>query len=490
MKSRKMKYGLSIIITIVAVLLILIPVSAQAENEITVYLNNRQLTFDVPPVMYNDRVMVPFRALGEAIGAEVEWIGEFEQVHVKKGNDYNVLAIGNDIAIKHNSIKTIVVQMDVPPYVTDGRTLVPLRYVAESLGLDVEWNDADQSVLLRGDGSTEGADGTTSSAANVRYDEQGYEAAIQLVQQIVNRGTGGSAEKNELFQKILERLVADLNEIEEAHEGETTGDTGLWVLNMLSMQTELEVQRIFVDDYDGDRLQETFAFAGSETDEGYVGELWFVDHEIQPELIIAEANFWGLGEIVQFGTHKFYVAPKYFTTGELVYVWGVEKGKAVEQNISLQGEGLQAVDNQNLILFQSAYDAYDMGDGIMVGHTWKKYYFYWDERQQSFYEYGALEVPVEKFIGLDGAADFLKNIEDSGAQVTGIFYRANGLININYVDSEESNENATMRYRSGAVELITTEGAVGATVAQSSYGGIYEAAMCPKLATYPEKLPF
>jgi len=117
------------------------PVTAQL---ISVTLNGNPIEFDVPPQMIDNRTMVPLRAIFEALGADIDWNGDTQTVTATRGATVVVMQVGNYvITVDGNSLT-----LDVPPLIIDNRTLVPARAVAESFGVNVEWNSYTQTVVL------------------------------------------------------------------------------------------------------------------------------------------------------------------------------------------------------------------------------------------------------------------------------------------------------------------------------------------------------
>lgn len=104
----------------------------EREKRVSVVLNGRPVYFDVQPFIKDKRTMVPVRNLAEALGCRVSYMN-FNEVHIVKGNRYIIMYSGENRYTVNGLSKT----MDVAPYVKDGRTLVPLRFVAEELGCDV-----------------------------------------------------------------------------------------------------------------------------------------------------------------------------------------------------------------------------------------------------------------------------------------------------------------------------------------------------------------
>ena len=97
----------------------------------------------------NSRTMVPMRKIFELLGLSVEWDGENKIVTGKKDNLLIQLQIDNNIATKElNGTKTQI-KLDTPPMIIENRTMVPLRFIAESLDKQVGWDkDARTAVII------------------------------------------------------------------------------------------------------------------------------------------------------------------------------------------------------------------------------------------------------------------------------------------------------------------------------------------------------
>ncbi len=115
-----------------------------ADDSISITLNGQPLTFDQMPIMESDRVLVPMRGIFEALGAQVSWEEATETVTGKLGGTTVVLSIGNTNATVNGSPVTL----DVPARLVNDRTLVPIRFISESLGAKVDWDDATQTVII------------------------------------------------------------------------------------------------------------------------------------------------------------------------------------------------------------------------------------------------------------------------------------------------------------------------------------------------------
>jgi len=89
----------------------------------------------VYPVIENGRTLIPIRALSETIGATVGWEDATQQITITEGETKIVMYLDNPNATVNG--ETVV--LDVPPATRSDRTMVPLRFASESLGLEVKW---------------------------------------------------------------------------------------------------------------------------------------------------------------------------------------------------------------------------------------------------------------------------------------------------------------------------------------------------------------
>lgn len=125
------------------------PINNAPNNEpeninIRVTINGSEIEFDQPPIMQNDRTLVPLRAIFEALGATVTWDDSLQSVSASKNDIKITLNIGK----KQMYINDKMIELDVPPQLIGGRTLVPVRAVSEAFGCDVKWDDSTQTVII------------------------------------------------------------------------------------------------------------------------------------------------------------------------------------------------------------------------------------------------------------------------------------------------------------------------------------------------------
>ena len=140
-----MKRFVRILVLILLSLSVVISAVCFASDEIKVAIDGEYVEFDVPPQLINDRTMVPLRAIFEALGAEVDWENDTQTVTAAKDGVTIISTIGSTKMY----IDDMEMIMDVAPVLIEGRTLVPVRFVAEAFECDVFWSDIDNTVYIK-----------------------------------------------------------------------------------------------------------------------------------------------------------------------------------------------------------------------------------------------------------------------------------------------------------------------------------------------------
>lgn len=113
------------------------PLSPTAPEGIRIMVDLKPIRSDVAPYVKDDRTMVPLRVIAENLGARVDWINSENRIDLVRNLEKVSLWVGKLEAQKDNKSLTL----DVSPEVVDGRTFVPLRFVAEALGTKVTWDE-------------------------------------------------------------------------------------------------------------------------------------------------------------------------------------------------------------------------------------------------------------------------------------------------------------------------------------------------------------
>jgi hypothetical protein len=96
------------------------------------------------PIMESNRVLVPFRAFFEGLGAQVGWYAETQTVTAKRDGLELSLQIGSPEMIVNGE----TVSFDVLPRIVENHTFVPIRALSEALDLAVDWDAVRRQVII------------------------------------------------------------------------------------------------------------------------------------------------------------------------------------------------------------------------------------------------------------------------------------------------------------------------------------------------------
>ena len=140
-----------------------------AQSDLTMTLDGQVIESDVPPFIENDRTMVPVRFISEAFGAEVDWVEDarlvtitkdhgvliqleigsytMERVHTLRA-EYISLPDGDVERIVENYFRVFSLGLDVAAVIRDGRTFVPVRNIADALGIMTSWDAETRTVIF------------------------------------------------------------------------------------------------------------------------------------------------------------------------------------------------------------------------------------------------------------------------------------------------------------------------------------------------------
>ena len=126
------------------------PLPAAAADPIKVFVNGQEISFPdaVPFIDENGRTQVPVRFIAEAMNGKVEWDPKTRTVHIERGRVTLSMTIGVKEIIVLGSKKAV----DTAPLIQESRTFVPLRFISEGLGAEVEWEPATRTVRITDSG--------------------------------------------------------------------------------------------------------------------------------------------------------------------------------------------------------------------------------------------------------------------------------------------------------------------------------------------------
>jgi len=209
---------------LIAVMLISSVCTVFASDVISVFVDGKQVEFDVHPVSENGRTLVPMRYIFEALGADVQWHQEENKAIATKGSITIEITLNDNIMIRSGKEITL----DVPAKAINGRTLVPARAIAEALDAKVVWDPDEYSVIIT---SPEKLEASTSNPeeAEARKVAKAYIEAVATLD--IQKAAKLSVNGDELSADITEGNFTDyiidtvIEEIQNA-EGSTSVLTG------------------------------------------------------------------------------------------------------------------------------------------------------------------------------------------------------------------------------------------------------------------------
>lgn len=111
------------------------------------------------PVLSGERTLVPVRALIEALGGSVQWNEEEEEATLTLEGDEIRLVIGSMTAYLNGEAKTL----DAAPELINERTMLPIRFIAESFNFEVEWEEENQLITINSAGTNSETNNSTGT---------------------------------------------------------------------------------------------------------------------------------------------------------------------------------------------------------------------------------------------------------------------------------------------------------------------------------------
>jgi len=152
-----MKFFLRVLFAIVVmgVVTVSFGFNASANANVRVLVEGQEIAFaDQGPVIVNGRTLVPLRDVFEAIGFTVTWERETQtallnqghvNVSIQIGAPYFSVAVYNPDSLAGHGV---IIPLEVPAQIIGDRTLLPLRAVLESVGYQLQWDDATRTVYV------------------------------------------------------------------------------------------------------------------------------------------------------------------------------------------------------------------------------------------------------------------------------------------------------------------------------------------------------
>jgi len=114
----------------------------------TMYVDGSPVILEAAPIILNSRTLLPIRAVVEAVGGTIAWDASTQKVTIVQNDKTLVLWIDRNVATLNGQSVNIDSDPKVVPIIMSGRTLLPLRFVAETLAMDVQWDAATRTVTI------------------------------------------------------------------------------------------------------------------------------------------------------------------------------------------------------------------------------------------------------------------------------------------------------------------------------------------------------
>ena len=131
------------------------PVSASTKviqlkiGSTTMHVDGKAVPLEAAPIIMNSRTLVPLRALIETLGGRVVWSPSARTVDMLLGEHSVDVGVGGNIGyVNDKGVAIDPANPNVVPLIINNRTFLPLRFVAESLTLNVQWDAVTQTIAI------------------------------------------------------------------------------------------------------------------------------------------------------------------------------------------------------------------------------------------------------------------------------------------------------------------------------------------------------
>ncbi len=281
--------------------------------------------------------------------------------------------------------------------------------------------------------------------------------------------------------KLAERPYEGETHQAETHEAQTYEEkTKEQLAESIRAAASGSVLRQYYADFDADGAMEMFALTGKEVAKG-TNEIWFASQKETVCLMEAEE---GLNVdqseqgVYEVNDRQKLFAVRCITMGRYATskCYYVQAGQAQEVSVGAQ---LEQISGESFAVYPPADDCM-MENGRYSGRTCKPYGIKWTGT--GFEEYPVKKLTLDELSEYSGAKRVLEQIQECGYQISQIYYRSNGLIQINVQKplQEENSfiyENVTLNVVNGEVSVAEHFKDGQDLVEKSTYGGSYQASV-------------
>jgi len=139
---KKFIFPLGVVLTLILTFALAVTVYA---NEVSVNANGQPIVFaDQSPVIMDGRSLVPASGVFQALGFDVQWDGDTRQVTITKAGNTIIIIIGSSEFTTNGTSHSL----DVPAQIINGRTMLPIATVLQSVGYNVGWDEKSQTYII------------------------------------------------------------------------------------------------------------------------------------------------------------------------------------------------------------------------------------------------------------------------------------------------------------------------------------------------------
>ena len=229
------------------------------------------------PVVVDGRTLLPVRGVIEAVGGTVEWDGETNEVSLTYGGDVIRLTIDSTIAYLNDEPQTL----DVEPAVINERTMLPIRFIAESFHFKAQWDGETQTVTITAPAATSNISNAPDAPLVYMTTEITPEALLKIYEQLgfdaegnvaVKISTGEPPASNYLRPELIKELVQSVDgtivECNTAYGGPRATSAMHW--QVIEDHGFLDIANVDIMDENGS-LEIPVNVKGATIHENYVG---------------------------------------------------------------------------------------------------------------------------------------------------------------------------------------------------------------------------
>lgn len=146
---------ISKILAILSVFVLALSLNTYAKQKTYLFVDGNHIKADAEPFIENGRTLVPIRFISENLKNKVDWNSDEKEVTVTPEEEREIskieLIIGSDVVKLYDKEGNIKEEkLEVPAKITNSRTFVPVRFISEALGTEVNW-DPENRVVIIGD---------------------------------------------------------------------------------------------------------------------------------------------------------------------------------------------------------------------------------------------------------------------------------------------------------------------------------------------------